>query len=108
MSCAAGTNGFRGLGNAATWNSGDSAEVMSDIDLGVEYPNTTTGAFSSPANVYTAPSGVTFTAADTEARSIQLDDLLPEKTVILWIRETIVQDHRSRNDINGNCRFSWS
>jgi hypothetical protein len=108
LSCAAGVNAFRGLGNASTWNSGDSVEVMSDIDIGVEYPNASTGVFANPANVYTAPSGVTFCPADTEARAVQLDDLAPEKTVVLWIRETIVQDHRSRNDVNGNLKFSWS
>ena len=63
---------------------------------------------ANPANVYTAPAGVTFFAADTEARAVQLDDLAPGRIVVLWFRETIVQDHRSRNDINGNCRFQWS
>jgi len=108
FSCAEGTVAYRGLNTNQTWSSGDSIEVMSDIDIGVEYPNVTTGVFANPANVYTAPANVTFFAADTEARSVQLDDLAPGRTVVLWIRETIVQDHRSRNDINGNCRFSWS
>jgi hypothetical protein len=108
LSCAEGSTGYRGLNSGQTWNSGDSVEVMSDIDLGVEYSNASTGAFANPANVYTAPSGVTFAAADTEARAVQLDDLQPGGIVVLWIRETIVQDHRSRNDINGNLRFAWS
>jgi hypothetical protein len=108
LACADGGTGYRGLNSGQTWNSGDSVEVMSDIDLGVEYPNTSTGAFANPTNIYTAPSGVTFTAADTEARALQLDDLAPGKNVILWIRETIVADHRSRNDINGSLFFSWS
>jgi hypothetical protein len=101
-------NSYRGMTATTSWSSGDSVEVMSDIDIGVEFPNASTGAFSNPTNIYTAPSGVTFFAADTEARAAQLDDLAPGKTVILWIRETIVQDHRSRNDINGNLRFAWS
>jgi len=107
LSCSE-LNNYRGMTATANWSSGDSIEVMSDIDIGVEYPNAVTGAFANPANVYTAPAGVTFFAADTEARSVQLDDLAPGRTVVLWIRETIVQDHRARNDINGNLRFQWS
>ena len=108
FSCAEGTVAYRGLNANQTWAVGDSIEVMSDIDIGVEYPNATTGVFANPATVYTAPAGVTFFAADTEARAVQLDDLAPGKIVVLWIRETIVADHRSRNDINGNLRLAWS
>lgn len=106
LACAA-SGAFRGLASQS-WYSGDAVEVMSDIDLGMEYPNAETGAFGSPANVYAAPANVTFSAADTEARSVQLDDLAAGQSVVLWLRETIVQDHRSRNDVNGNLRFAWS
>lgn len=108
LACADGSQAYRSLNSGQTWYSGDSVEVMSDIDLGVEFPNAETAAFNAPANVYAAPSGVAFLAADTEARAVQLDDLAPGKTVVLWLRETVVADHRSRNDINGNLRLSWS
>lgn len=104
---AAGISGLRGGGNATTWYSGDTIEIMSDVDVGFEIP-AADGAFCMPADPYTAPTGVIFQSADVAETAIDAGDLEPGGLRVVWLRETVMAGHRVRKDVVGNLRVLWS
>jgi hypothetical protein len=106
--CSNWFSGMRGTGtNYAYWSSGHTIEVCCDIDVGIEYPNEV-GSFQTPANEYTAPTGVTFYPADDQSRMADGGDVSPGGRRMIWVRETFVTGHRVRKDVNGNVKVLWS
>ncbi len=70
--CAAAGAGLRTL-TSATWQVGDSVEVMPEYDIGLDAP--AGDQFEDPANETTAPGGVGFSAPDDYATGLAIGTL---------------------------------
>ncbi len=105
---AAGIANLRaGNGGPHYWSSGDTIEVMSDVDVGIETP-ASDGTFNMPADKYTAPTGVIFASADSAETALDAGDVEPGGLRVVWLRETVMAGHRVRKDVVGNLKVLWS
>jgi len=102
--CAAAGAGLRGL-TSATWQIGDSVEVMPDYDIGIDAPST--NQFEDPANETTAPSGIAFSAPDDYTTGLQIGTLASGGIYGVWTRETIVDEAHARSGIAPPLYFRW-
>ncbi len=92
---------------AVNWIAGDEVEVMGDIDIALELPDTS-GVFSNPADESTAPSGLNFATHCGINNAIYYGDLDPGEIIGIWRRETVVENHRARNSIRTDTITVWS
>ena len=100
--------GLRGL-TAQTWVAGNTLQVMSEVDLGLEAP---TGGgsdtYQDPALETDHPSGIVFVRADTLADALSIGTLTTGEQHGIWRRETIIQGAQSRSGINPSTNYNYS
>ncbi|MCL2645582.1 MAG: hypothetical protein FWD61_01090 [Phycisphaerales bacterium] len=99
--------GLRGY-TAVNWSSGQTIELMSDVDLGANKP--LLNQYENPASATLAPAltSVTFQDAYTQSTAIDLGNLSAGKLHGVWRREWIMDGHQSRPNIDADTRYSWS
>lgn len=96
--------GYRGYA-ATTWSAADAIEVMPDVDIGLDAPSSS--QFESPASIYTAPSGVSFSSPGSEEDALLIGDLAAGGLYGVWRREVILDQARARNDLDVSVNYTW-
>lgn len=75
------------LQNAHVWLSANTPSITTTVDIGLG-TSALNGTEQTVANEKTAPSGVTFSAAATEATAIALGDIPPGQGRAIWFRRS--------------------
>lgn len=96
--------GLRGK-TAVDWSVGDSVEVYPEVDIGLDAPSSS--EFEGPADETTAPSGVTFDSPKDYSSGLVIGTLGALDLYGIWIRETILEDHRTRADFSNQITVEW-
>lgn len=103
---AAGT-GLRGL-TAEAWESGDDIVPMPDADCG--WDEGTANQYEDPTDEETPPDGIAFSAPYSTGTALAHPDvdMAASGQIGLWLRETIVEGNRAREDLTPSVNVRWS
>jgi len=101
---AAAIRGFRGA-TAVSWSNGDTVELASDLDIGINYPSG--GFFKDPESDTIAPDGITFTLCQSLEEATIIDSLMGGESVGIWVRQNILDGTQARNDLEGDLNITW-
>jgi len=103
--CAAAGGGLRGY-TATSWAATDAIQIMADVDIGIDAPSS--DQFENPTNETTAPSGITFQDTGSAGAAVSIGDLTAGSIYGVWRRETIIENHRARDDIDADTHYTWT
>lgn len=78
------------LFNSVLWISTNTPSVYTDVQIGLG-TSAVSGEEQTIANENTAPVGVTFSAAATEATALSIGDLEPGEHKAIWIKRTVTE-----------------
>ena len=92
---------------ATNWSVGDNVEVMGDIDIALQAPDES-GLFDNPASETDPPVDLDFYDVTRSTNALYIGDLWAGQTFGVWRRETILDNHRARPDVTGDCIYFWS
>lgn len=101
---AAAGAGHRGF-SAVPWLKGSTISVYPEVDISIEAP--TLNQFDSPADEETEPSGANWSAPEIYAAGLSLGSLANGALYGIWVRETILADHVTREGFGGRVIVEW-